>query len=442
MKVVSLQSKLIKTSVASSVIAGTLALLLFIIISIYQTMQIQDEIMDEISDMLLIADLTTASGQQIDELSEQFEIQYRLSNPQYTLTQSEDFKLDQTYYRLGTGDENYGFIWQDHQLWRSYTATDKQSNIQVLLIQPLGERFKELLHNFLWYSFILIMVWFIQWLILHFLIKRQFRIIHQLSTEISEKNVDDLSPIQTREIELKELQPMLKQLNHLLERLDQSLQAEQRFTADASHELRSPLSAIQLRLQLLQRKYPERAHDFVQMQQDVSRGIQTLENLLLLARLDPEKPENLPKSSFDIQETIDEVIQALTFFANEKSIKFIQKSRVENCMIVANQQLIFTCIRNILDNAIRYTPIGGNVYLTVEQQPEFVELTFENEGQAISSEVLERLGERFYRALGTKTQGSGLGLSICKKIIDLHHGKILFMHSEHGGLEVVIRLMR
>lgn len=119
---------------------------------------------------------------------------------------------------------------------------------------------------------------------------------------------------------------MLKQLNHLLERLDQSLQAEQRFTADASHELRSPLSAIQLRLQLLQRKYPERAHDFVQMQQDVSRGIQTLENLLLLARLDPEKPENLPKSSFDIQETMDEIIQALTFLQMRNRLILFKKA--------------------------------------------------------------------------------------------------------------------
>jgi two-component system sensor histidine kinase QseC len=84
----------------SSIVAGCMALLLFVVISIYQTMQVQDEIMDEISDMLLISDLTKTSGQQIDELSDQFDIEYRLSNHQQVLTQSENFHLDQSYYEL------------------------------------------------------------------------------------------------------------------------------------------------------------------------------------------------------------------------------------------------------------------------------------------------------------------------------------------------------
>ena len=162
MKVVSLQSRLIKTSLISSVIAGCVALLLFVVISSYQTMQVQDEIMDEISDMLLIADLTSSSGQQIDELSDQFDIQYRLSYQQQILTQSEDFQLEQQYYTLNTDGDQYGFIWQERQLWRSYRAEDHQSHMQVLILQPLGDRFKELMHSFAGYSVILIMLWLMQ----------------------------------------------------------------------------------------------------------------------------------------------------------------------------------------------------------------------------------------------------------------------------------------
>ncbi|ESK55238.1 MAG: two-component sensor histidine kinase [Moraxellaceae bacterium] len=441
MKVVSLQSKLVKTSLMSSIVAGCIALLLFVLISIYQTMQVQDQIMDEISDMLLIADLTKTSGHQIDELSDQFDIQYRLSNQQQILTQSEDFQLDQSYYKLifKTAD-HYGLIWQDHKLWRSYTIDEADSQLQVMLLQPLDERFDELMHSFLSYLFILLMVWLLQWIIVHFLIKRQFKVIHQLAAKISAKSADDLSPIQSSEVELKELQPMLRQLNHLLHRLDQSLQAEQRFTADASHELRSPLSAIQMRLQLLQRKYPERAADFTQMQQDVSRGIQILENLLLLARLDPEHAGSLPKTQVNLHIVIDEAVQALHLFANQKSIQFhLQSMTDENHTTLANQQLIFTCIRNIIDNAIRYTPEHGHVYITLIQQQD-LELIFENEGHGLNEAVFERLGERFYRALGTKTQGSGLGLSICTKIIELHHGEITFEQSQYGGLSVRIRL--
>ena len=94
------------------------------------------------------------------------------------------------------------------------------------------------------------------------------------------------------------MQPIIRQLNAMLSRLEKSLAAEQRFTADASHELRSPLSAIQMRLQVLKRKYQEDAQlrQALQMiQNDVNRGTQILENLLLLARLDPEHAEQLPK---------------------------------------------------------------------------------------------------------------------------------------------------
>ncbi|NNP69720.1 ATP-binding protein [Acinetobacter sp. Ac_5812] len=440
MKEVSLQTKLVKTSLISSIVAGCVALLLFAVISVYQTMQVQDEIMDEISDMLLIADLTSPSGQQIDELSDQFDIQYRLSNQQQVLTQSEDFQLDQQHYSLiDAAHGDYGLIWQKGQLWRSYAGEDENSHMQVLILQPLEERFQDLLHSFMGYALVLILLWLMQWIMLHFLIKRQFSVIHQLSKQISAKNADDLTPVQAGEVELKELQPMLSQLNRLLQRLDHALQAEQRFTADASHELRSPLSAIQMRLQLLQRKYPERTADFSQMQQDVNRGIQTLENLLLLARLDPEHAENLPKTYFSMQENVQEAIQALNLFAKEKHIQLHwQVASDVQGQILANQQLIFTCVRNLVDNAIRYTPEHGQVYITLQQQQQYLALIVENEGQGMGTESLARLGERFYRALGSKTQGSGLGLSICKKIIELHHGKMEFDQSEYGGLKVTI----
>ncbi len=159
MKVVSLQSKLVKTSLISSIMAGSMALLLFAIISVYQAMQVQDEIMDEISDMLLITDLTSTAGQQIDELSEQFEIQYRLSNQQQVLTQSEEFHLDQGHYELlRANNGDYGLIWQSGQLWRSYAAADEHSHMRVLLLQPFGDRFKDLLHSFAGYALILILV--------------------------------------------------------------------------------------------------------------------------------------------------------------------------------------------------------------------------------------------------------------------------------------------
>ena len=439
-KTVSLQTKLIKTSLFSSILTGLLALLLFVLISLYQTMQVQDQIMDEIADMLLIADITTHSGQQVDELSDEFDIQYQLKDQQHILTESKEFPLEQQNSKLQTQVSNgYRYIWQDQQLWRMYSAEDAELNMSVTMLQPVGERFKELAQNVMGYSLVLMLLWFMQWLILHFAVKRQFKVIQQLSKNIAEKNADDLAPIQQQEPELKELQPMVLQLNQLLQRLKQSLLAEQRFTADASHELRSPLSAIQMRLQVLKRKYPDLNQDLASIQNDVSRGTQVLENLLLLARLDPTNTHQLPKIDVNLKAIVCDVIQALQPFALEKNIQ-ITTHIADDLSIFANEKLIFTCVRNLVDNAIRYAGQGGYVFIDVQQRQQNMIMTIADDGQALTEEILQRLGERFYRALGTKTQGSGLGLSICQKIMQLHAGEIHFSKSGYGGLQVTLQL--
>lgn len=439
LKTVSLQTKLIKTSLFSSILTGLLALLLFVLISLYQTMQVQDQIMDEIADMLLIADITTHSGQQVDELSDEFDIQYQLKDQQHILTESKEFPLEQQNSKLQTQASNgYRYIWQDQQLWRMYSAEDAELNMSVTMLQPVGERFKELAQNVMGYSLVLILLWFMQWMILHFAVKRQFKVIQQLSKNIAEKNADDLAPIQQQVPELKELQPMVLQLNQLLQRLKQSLLAEQRFTADASHELRSPLSAIQMRLQVLKRKYPDLNQDLASIQNDVSRGTQVLENLLLLARLDPTNTHQLPKIDVNLQAIVSDVIQALQPFALEKNIQ-ITTHIADDLSILANEKLIFTCMRNLVDNAIRYAGQGGHVFIDVQQRQQNVVMTIADDGQSLTEEILQRLGERFYRALGTKTQGSGLGLSICQKIMQLHAGEIHFSKSGYGGLQVTLQ---
>ena len=439
-KAISLQTRLIKTSLFSSMLAGVLALLLFVGVSLYQTMQVQDQIMDEIADMLLISDVSTSSGQQVDELSDEFDIQYQLKDQQQVLSESENFHLDHLSSTFkNNADEGYDLIWHDQQLWRIYTSQNPELNTSVLLLQPMGERFKALAQNVMGYGLILIVLWFIQWLILHFAVKRQFKVIHQLSREISAKSADDLAPIQQQVPELKELQPMVWQLNQLLQRLEQSLVAEQRFTADASHELRSPLSAIQMRLQVLKRKYPELDQDLASIQNDVNRGTQVLENLLLLARLDPAHTGQLPKSEMDMNRVINEVLQALQPFAAEKNIQIQTTQFAENLVITGNDKLIFSCLRNLLDNAIRYAGQNGHVWIEMQHEQSYISIVIEDDGQAVTEEVLQRLGERFYRALGTKTQGSGLGLSICKKIIELHASEIHFSRSAHGGLKVELQ---
>ena len=115
----------------------------------------------------------------------------------------------------------------------------------------------------------------------------------------------------------------------------------------------------------------------------------------------------------------------------------------------ANQDLIFICIRNLLDNAIRYSPENRNIQIQLthhnigqlsQNTKNQIRLSIENEGEILNQETINRLGERFYRVLGTKTQGSGLGISISKKIIDLHDGSLEFYALPNGGLRVICYL--
>lgn len=429
---ISLQSRLIHHTMFSSILAGFLAWLLLLGISSYQAIDLHDDLMEEISELLL-GDVNQAKNTQVDEISEQFDIQYALLLNQQVLTTSID---DELINEIPVAQKNgFHFDYENGHFIRILIAEDQ--DLKVKVVQPLSVRFDELWQTTLGFGGILFILWILQWLILRFAIKRQLRPLNKISREIGSKSAQDLTSVQSSDPEITELQPIVRQLNAMLSRLEKSLAAEQRFTADASHELRSPLSAIQMRLQVLKRKYQEdsQLRQALQMiQNDVNRGTQILENLLLLARLDPEHAEQLPKQQVNLKVLVQDVLQALQPLAQEKEIHWNLK--LEDAVIEANAELIFSCIRNLVDNAIRYTPVQGQVEIRTIVESQNLQLMIENSGEGIQEEVVQRLGERFYRALGTRTQGSGLGLSICQKIMQLHTAKIDYAPSVLGGLKV------
>ncbi len=430
-KQISLQNQLIKTSLFSAIWAGVISLLLMLGFGLYHMMSVHDELMDQVADMLLSSDLTHKNAEQVDELSEEFHIQYQLKRGTQLLTQSENKSEHEHFSQLNL-ENGHHFIWDNGQLWRSYQQQDEQLTVQML--QPMKERFKETLESVLGYSAILLVVWMIQWLLLHILIKRRLQSLQFFSNQIAQKSVDDLTPIEISSPVLKELEPIQTQLNHLLQRLDIALQAEQRFTSDASHELRSPLSAIQMRLQVLQRKYPEIQSDLNAIRQDVSRGTRVLENLLMLARLDPTKTDQLNKRQADLEQITLQALEALALLSQDKQIQF--ELQTQAVIMEMNTELIFSALRNLIDNAIRYSPDQGIVMIKINRSIHQVHWSIENSGEGISQVQLEQIGERFYRVLGTKTTGSGLGISIAQKIIQLHQGDLVIEASALGGLKL------
>ena len=431
---VSLQKQLIKTSLLSAIWAGLISLFLMVGFGLYHVMSVHDELMDEVADMLIATDLTQVNGKQIDELSEEFDMHYQLFRGSDLLTQSEkDEQVNTTAMAIENG---HHFVWSDGQLWRSYQQQDDGLTVQI--IQPIEKRVLETLQSVMGYAGILLIVWLIQWLLLHIYIKRQLKVLNIFSAEIAQKSADDLAPIELPHPILDELAPIQTQLNHLLQRLELSLQAEQRFTADASHELRSPLSAIQMRLQVLKRRYPDIQQDLEVIQKDVTRGTRVLENLLILARLDPTDTAQVEKQKADLQQVTLQAFEALQPFADEKGTHW--KMNTFPLHINMNSELIYTCIRNLIDNAIRYTPEQGMVQIDFIDELKTVIWQIENTGLGLTEQEIQRIGERFYRILGNKTEGSGLGVSIAQKIIQLHQGTLEIAVSKLGGLKIQIRL--
>ena len=438
----SLQSQLVKTTMWSSVVVGLLALSLLTIFSIYHNMSVQDEIMDEISDTLLVSDLSQHSMKQFDELSDEFDIQYELLSSGQLLTHSHSYQHE--LFEQGNLSEGFSYFWFDGQLWRSLAAQQEDSQLQVEVFQPISTRIEEVLKALAGYSGLMVLFWLLQWVIVSWRTEQQLAALNLLSKRIAQKTASNLEPIQDPDV-ITEIQPVIDALNQLLARLQRALVAEQRFTADASHELRSPLSAIQMRLQVLQRKYqhvPELHQDFERIQEDVSRSTKILENLLLLARLEPNEAEQpaLPKTVIDLNYLLARVIETVNLDAQAKQMLIETNTLSTETKTFANEELLFIAFRNLFDNAIRYSPTLGSIHVEISQDEKQIKVSIEDTGNGVDDEVLQRLGQRFFRVLGTHQQGSGLGISITRKIIELHNGKLRFMHAEQGGLRVEIIL--
>lgn len=438
----SLQSQLVKTTMWSSVVVGLLALSLLTIFSVYHNMSVQDEIMDEISDTLLVSDLSQHSMKQFDELSDEFDIQYELLSSGQLLTHSHSYKHE--LFEQGNLSEGFSYFWFDGQLWRSLAAQQEDSQLQVEVFQPISTRIEEVLKALAGYSGLMVLFWLLQWVIVSWRTEQQLAALNLLSKRIAQKTASNLEPIQDPDV-ITEIQPVIDALNQLLARLQRALVAEQRFTADASHELRSPLSAIQMRLQVLQRKYqhvPELHQDFERIQEDVSRSTKILENLLLLARLEPNEAEQpqLPKTIIDLNYLLARVIETVTLDAQAKQMLIEINTLSTETKTLANEELLFIAFRNLFDNAIRYSPTLGSIYVEIGQDEQQIKVAIEDTGNGVDDEVLQRLGQRFFRVLGTQQQGSGLGISITRKIIELHNGELHFMHAEQGGLRVEVNL--
>ena len=259
----------------------------------------------------------------------------------------------------------------------------------------------------------------------------------QMAKDISQRRSNELRPIDDDQTP-KEVQPLVKAMNRLFSQFKAAFDMERRFTADAAHELRTPMAALKVHAEMALQTENEdqRRQSLRQAVRGVNRSTHLVEQLLTLARLDPDTSVASSRR-FDLFITCESVISDEATVALEKDME-IGLSGTRGKFIAGNQDAINVLTRNLVDNAIRYTPEKGKIDVNVKRQDNYIILIVADSGPGIPPDERERVFQRFYRQLGNTSPGSGLGLSIVSRIAELHHLDVMLKDSPLGGLQVEV----
>lgn len=246
------------------------------------------------------------------------------------------------------------------------------------------------------------------------LVRKIVKPIATLSIEIDQRDEQALHPIATEPLP-SEIRPFVSAINRLFGRVEQSMEAQRRFVADAAHELRSPLTALSLQAErLAEADMPANTRERLNtLRQGIERGRTLLDQLLALARA--QASTATPHSTVSVQQVYRRVLEDLLPLADAKGIDIGVVSDSDT-QILANEVDLITLVKNLVDNAIRYSPAGGRVDLSVLTTDGVTTLVVEDNGPGIVEAERERVFDPFYRIAGSDEVGSGLGLSIVQTI--------------------------
>lgn len=320
--------------------------------------------------------------------------------------------------------------------WRIYNFFDKQMQSTIVVAELYNLR-RELADDIARSNAnILLITYPIFGLLVWFIISLALRSVTRVTTEISNRASTYLEPVQLTEIPT-EIKPLVAELNQLFIRLKLAFERNKRFAADAAHELRTPLAALKTHAQVALKSDNEddRTKALQKVIESVNRSSHVVAQLLTLSRLGEEEALTDVKP-LDLHKLATEIIAYLAPHALEKNIEIELLPSPPYATVLGNDTALGILIRNVVDNAIRYTPENGAVYVSILETNTQIIFRVTDTGPGIPMELRERVFERFYRMLGTKASGSGLGLAIVTQITALHHGTINLGEPSNGiGLQ-------
>ena len=322
--------------------------------------------------------------------------------------------------------------------WRVFTY--QQDNNKIFIARKTNS-YNQLIESIILQS-VLPIIWVLPLLglIIWFVVSLGLNPLKRLATLLRQRNTEDLTPLENDGYP-NELRDLVESTNNLFYRLNFAFEREKRFAADAAHELRTPLATLNINLHNLTEDINPNNSNYQALKTSIERMGHSIEQILNLYRLN-EETLRCESKDIDLKLLLQNIIiEAYQNQSKEHNIEF----DAHTIILQADEFALQTLAHNILDNAIKYTPANGNIFIQLKTKNNSAVITVHDSGPGIPTENLSRVFDRFYRLGGdshkSNVTGCGLGLSIVERIIHLHHGTINLDRSEKlGGLKVCITL--
>jgi two-component system OmpR family sensor kinase len=263
--------------------------------------------------------------------------------------------------------------------------------------------------------------------------------VARVRSQVARRQADDLSPVSEAGLP-DEVRPLVHELNLLFGRVRTAFDAQQNFVADAAHELRTPLAALRLQTQSLDRAADPEARKVAvgRLTAGIDRATRLVEQLLVLARQEASAANGVATRPVDLAELARRTVGDLVGLAQAKEVD-LGLQHADPASIDGQPDALHILLRNLVENAVKYTPSGGTVDIAVRAEKDKVDVVVEDSGPGIPPEERERVFDRFYRVAGSEAAGSGLGLAIIKAIAERHGATLKLDKSERlGGLAATV----
>ena len=330
--------------------------------------------------------------------------------------------------------------WINGHTWRVSTGYNRSNHLTIMVAERAN--YRQQLENRLTQDSVVVMLitypflGFLIWVI----VGRGLDTLRRVAKEVHQRAPTYLEPVDLESVP-SEIEPLVSELNSLFGRLQAAFEREKRFTADAAHELKTPLAALSTQTQVALRAATEteKKEALLKVLSGVQRSTHVVQQLLTLSRMEPEAGLKDPTTIHLAKQAAD-IAAMLAPEAIKKNIELELLAPESKAIIIGNTTAIDILLRNLLDNAIRYSPPNSFVSIDIQEDENHVILIVRDNGPGIPENLRKRVFERFYRVIGNNAPGSGLGLSIVQQIATLHHAEIE-LHTPVEGKGVEFRIV-